>query len=291
MCIRDSNKSDLKKTFKSRWGDNGQILEIDYSQLEVIGLAYSCRDPQLLADLKDGLDMHQQTLDKVKHLLPSSLSAKEQRRLVKGINFGFLYGGGVAKQSKITGLPQSVVKKIKKALYDRYPGIKEWQDANEQAVIKSKVWLHEKSKGGYPIHKGTLRTDTGRIYTFKEYDAMPWQKASGMDVSFNRSQICNYPIQGFATGDIVPTVIGEVHQMLMASECRDTCLMINTTHDSITFDVHNDALDKLIVKDIMEIMESAPDLLGEIYGINFDLPLAVEATIGDNWKDQVVIEV
>lgn len=284
-----NNKSDLKKCFVSRWGSEGRIVEIDYSQLEVIGLAYSCRDSNLLRDLRGGLDMHQVTLDKVQHLLPTVLSAKEMRRVVKGVNFGLLYGGGVKKLAKTSGLAESVVRKIKKTLYTTYPGIKDWQDANVERVEKNKVHTYQKSKGGYPICKSTLWTDTGRTYTFMEGDALSWQRSTGIKVSFNRSQICNYPIQGFATGDIVPTVIGEVHEFLKNSpEYKDKCLMVNTTHDSITFDCEQNSLGA--VYQIIKIMEDAPEIMGEIYGINFDLPLEVEVSSGLNWKDQVVWE-
>jgi DNA polymerase I-like protein with 3'-5' exonuclease and polymerase domains len=278
--------SRLKEAFVSRWGDSGWIVEIDYSQLEVIGLAYSCKDPKLLADIRAGKDMHGETMKGVVHLLPSDLNDKEKRRLVKGINFGLLYGGGIKKLSKDSGLPESVIKKIKDSLYSTYPGIKIWQELNVTKVDKSKIRTYEKSKNGFPICKGTLKTDTGRVYTFKQYDAMPWQKARGIDVSFNRSQICNYPIQGFATGDIVPTVIGEVTHWLHNSEYSETCLMINTTHDSITFDIKTQPRFTYIVDSLLQIMEDAPTYLKEIYDIDFDLPLKCEATMGKSWKNQ-----
>lgn len=287
--ISSKGDSKLKKAFVSRWGEEGWIVEADYSQLEVIGLAYSCRDSQLIADIQAGIDMHTVTQRKVQHLLPTHMNDKEQRRLVKGINFGLLYGGGVTKLAKISGLPSAVIKTIKQTLYDTYPGIKEWQDHNVELVNQSKTRLFEKSKGGYPISKGTLWTDTGRVYTFKEGDAFPWQKAMGITTDFNRSQICNYPIQGFATGDIVPTVIGELHQKLYTTipSLSENCLMINTVHDSIMFDVHEDYINTAcnLIKDVME---SAPKLMGDVYGMNFDLPLKVEVTKGRNWKEQEV---
>jgi len=284
--------SNLKKIFVSRFGDDGSIVEVDYSQLEVIGLAWSCEDEQLLADISAGVDMHAVTQAKVQHLLPSHLTDKEQRRLVKGINFGLLYGGGLAKLSKQSGLPTTVIKKIKDALYGTYPGIKRWQDANVETVENNKTRLFEKSKKGFPISRGTLWTPTGRVYTFKEGDALPWQKAQGVHVSFNRSQICNYPIQGFATGDIVPTVIGDLCQKIhnhesSVREFDKKCLMINTVHDSIMFDIHKDALSEAVPL-IAKTMESAPQMMKDIYGLNFNLPLNVEVTVGPNWKEQEV---
>lgn len=286
--------SNLKYMFKSRFGENGYIVEIDYSQLEVIGLAYSCQDEQLIADIQAGIDMHQVTQDKVQRLLPTHLNDKEQRRLVKGINFGLLYGGGIKKLAKISGLPEATIKKIKDALYSTYPRIKEWQEENVEKVKKSKKAIfNKKSPAGFPIHKGTLQTATGRVYTFIEGDSFAWQKSQGIYTDFNRSQICNYPIQGFATGDIVPTVLGEVvgtihssHILRTGVKMSDVCYMINTVHDSIMFDIEKDSLDEC-TQVILNVMERAPHYLKKIYNIDFDLPLKAEATVGVSWKQQV----
>lgn len=50
--------SNIKRCFTSRFGENGSILNADFSQLEVIGLAYLSQDKQLYKDILDGLDMH-----------------------------------------------------------------------------------------------------------------------------------------------------------------------------------------------------------------------------------------
>jgi len=49
--------SKIKECFTSRF-EGGKIVEFDYSQLEVIGLAVLSKDPQLMKDLRDGLDLH-----------------------------------------------------------------------------------------------------------------------------------------------------------------------------------------------------------------------------------------
>lgn len=47
----------VKKYFVSRF-TNGMLLEADYSQLEVIGLAYLADDKVLKNDIIEGVDMH-----------------------------------------------------------------------------------------------------------------------------------------------------------------------------------------------------------------------------------------
>ena len=50
--------SDIKECISSRFGKDGSIVEVDFSQLEVITLAFNSGDKQLYADLRDGVDTH-----------------------------------------------------------------------------------------------------------------------------------------------------------------------------------------------------------------------------------------
>ena len=58
-------------------------------------------------------------------------------------------------------------------------------------------------------------------------------------VDFSPTKIKNYPVQGFATGDIVPECTGRMFRAIIAEEhLRNLLLMINTVHDSNLFDCH-----------------------------------------------------
>jgi len=50
--------SDIKQFFVSRWGEDGRIIEADFSQLEVIVGAILSGDPVLKQDILDGVDSH-----------------------------------------------------------------------------------------------------------------------------------------------------------------------------------------------------------------------------------------
>ncbi len=51
---------DVKRAYVSRYGENGNILELDYSQLEMVALAYLADDKQLIDDINNGRDMHRE---------------------------------------------------------------------------------------------------------------------------------------------------------------------------------------------------------------------------------------
>ncbi len=49
--------SNIKECFISRH-KGGSLVEMDYSQLEIIGLAVLSKDTQLKEDIQSGIDMH-----------------------------------------------------------------------------------------------------------------------------------------------------------------------------------------------------------------------------------------
>ena len=66
------------------------------------------------------------------------------------------------------------------------------------------------------------------------------------------------------------------------STCK-SCI-VNTVHDSIVIDVHPTEQDHIlsIIKSINNDMKS---IIDSYYNINFNVPLLLEAKIGDNWLD------
>ena len=48
--------------------------------------------------------------------------------------------------------------------------------------------------------------------------------------------IKNYPVQGFATGDIVPIVLLEIEKRLKNDKLKS--VLVNSVHDSVVLDVH-----------------------------------------------------
>ena len=108
------------------------------------------------------------------------------------------------------------------------------------------------------------------------------RRANGSVTYF--TQIKNFPVQSFATADIVPISLIYIDKMLGANQLH-SCI-VNTVHDSIVIDVHPNEKDK-----VLRIINAANDrLLGIVnrkWNIDFNLPLLLEAKIGNNWLDTV----
>lgn len=281
------NKSDVKKAFVSRFGEDGEIVELDYSQLEVIALAVITGDPQLKQDIRDGRDLHFETGKEVFGWRNESEMDKETRRVVKGVNFGLIYGGTANGLAHTTGQPKSTVEKLINAFYKRYPRVKMWQNDAVHAVQHGDVEPVRgvTTKNGQPVHESCYESPTGRVYTFRTYDAPEWLQEKGEATSFSPTEIKNYMIQGTATGDIVPIALSILCDRFVWYHENDMAYLTNTVHDSILIDTRKCCKEEVIDLAV-EVMESMPTVLKQMFNWDFDLPLKAEASSGPNWKDQ-----
>ena len=263
--------SDIRKHYTSRFPD-GYLLEVDFSQLEILVLAFLSGDEQLRKDLLSGADLHTISAQK---LFGVSKPSDKQRKIAKMLSFQLQYGSGAKNMAQSNGIPEATAKKFIENYYDRYPGVKKYQDDMIKKVEANRTPSSERTKLGRPAGVSEVRSLTGRRYTFKEQDAPEW---SARDASFSPTQIKNYPTQGFATGDIVPLALGKL-------------LIINTVHDSIVFDCNDKIAAKEWAREAKRIMEDSPKYLKEVFDIDFDLPLNVGCDIGKNWGEMETLDI
>jgi DNA polymerase I-like protein with 3'-5' exonuclease and polymerase domains len=281
--------SDIRRFFQSRWGKDGFIIEADFSQLEVVYLAHITKDPALIADIIAGVDTHTVRAAELFSIKESDVTP-QQRRIAKSFAFALQYGSGPTTMAKNTGTSVELAKKFISNYYSRYSKVKEWQESMLKRVETNAVGVLEKSPLGYPIKRSKIQSETGRIYSFKEGDAPEWMRERGKYTGFKPTEIKNYPIQGGATGDIVPMVLGAIHRWLVNNSYTGKAKLIATVHDSIVLDIHKDML-YTICSGLRKIMEGAPQLYRESFGVSFDLPLKIEIKYGPNWADMKTYEV
>jgi DNA polymerase-1 len=94
------------------------------------------------------------------------------------------------------------------------------------------------------------------------------------------TQIKNYPVQSFATADIVPATLLHIEKLL---DGMQSCV-VNTVHDSIVIDVHPDE-ERRVLEVIEQTNKELPYLIAMRWGVQFNVPLLLEAKIGPNWLD------
>ena len=173
------------------------------------------------------------------------------RQDAKAHTFKPLYGG-------VSGTEDQ--KRYYNAFKEKYNGVTKWhEELQKHAVMKKHI-----------------RLPSGRQYAFPQARWTDWGTAT------DRTAICNYPVQGFATADLLPMSL-----ILLDRKVREAAMksvICNTVHASIVMDVHPDEEKKCV--DIMsECMLAIPRESKERYGIEYDMPVGIELKMGKNWLD------
>ena len=241
----------VKKVFEYRWNNNnfgmkGKILEADFAQLEFRVAALLSQDKVAMKEVSTGFDVHSYTAKII-----TEAGQPTSRQEAKAHTFAPLYGA--------TGFGRT---KAEAQYYthfmDKYKGIAKWH----------------KKLGDEAINLGRIKIPSGRQYAFPDVE----RRASGTPTHF--TMIKNYPVQGFATGDIVPVVLLEIEHRLKGYKS----MLVNSVHDSVVLDVH-----PLEEEDVLTIIDDVNSRLKSIvesyYDIDVNVPLLLESKIGDNWLD------
>ena len=235
----------VKKVFVSRW-DGGYICEADFAQLEFRTAAYLAQDEVAMGEIATGFDVHSYTAQVI-----SDAGQPTSRQEAKAHTFAPLFGA--------TGYGRS---KAEEAYYihftEKYQGVANWhKNLADEAVRFNKI-----------------TNVSGRQYAF------PDVKRNSRGGVSHFTMIKNYPVQGFATGDVVPVVLIELEERLKGLQ---SCL-VNTVHDSTVIDIHPE--EKETVLSIIEDMnEGLTDLIEKAYNVKMNVPLLLESKIGPNWLD------
>jgi DNA polymerase I-like protein with 3'-5' exonuclease and polymerase domains len=235
----------VKKVFVSRW-DGGKILEADFAQLEFRAAAYLSQDGVAIEEVSTGFDVHAYTSKVI-----TDAGQQTSRQEAKAHTFAPLYGA--------TGYGRTPAEaKYYEHFTEKYEGIGLWHTRLAKEALNT----------------GMIRTPSGREFAFPDVV----RKSSGRISHF--TQIKNYPVQSFATADIVPIALMHIEGLLSTMK---SCI-VNTVHDSIVIDVHPDE-ERAVIEAINSTNKELPNLITTRWGITFNVPLLLEAKIGPNWLD------
>jgi len=275
-----TDAGDVKRAYISRF-PNGKILELDYSQLEMVALAYLADDKQLIEDINNGRDMHRELYNGMYGRYPTDA----ERKPFKRFSFLLVYGGGVTTLMAQSGCDRATAKKFISTFYTRYKGVKQYhesivKEANDKAVIS-----YEEGVSG-PQYTYYHPSPTGRHYVFKKYASD--YKAG--ELTFSPTELKNWPIQGFATGDVVPMMVGILLRKLEEAGLSRKALLVMTVHDSVLLDTEEDVCydAACIAKDTLE---KAPLYLKQYFNIDFPCQLKVGVDVGTTWQDKTALEI
>ncbi len=245
----------LKKVVTARH-KGWKVGQRDYAQLEFRTAVHLADCEQGKRDIDDGLDVHRNTASVLfsdfSSLSPEEKRYSELRTQAKAHTFKPLYGGtsGTKKQQQYY-----------KYFLERYDGIHKWQrNLMMEALDTDKVVA-----------------PTGLIFYFPDTRL---QRNDSGNVT-NHTNIKNYPVQYFATGEIA--VLGTVfmYHYLKAHKCKS--FLVNQVHDSVITEEHPDEHELLASFTEDAMVTSVENYLHQVYGIDMKVPLGVDIELNDNW--------
>ena len=171
------------------------------------------------------------------------------RQKAKSDTFKPLYGG-------ILGTPKQM--QYYRAFKNKYSGITRWhRKLQDEAFMSNKIKL-----------------PSGRQYFFPNVERL----RSGSVT--NSTAIKNYPVQGFATADLLPIALINLKKLLTKRNLKT--IICNTVHDSIVLDVYPDEEQQAITT-LKEAMMSLSDECEKRYGFKYTMPIGIELKLGNDW--------
>lgn len=227
------------------------VGEADGAQLEFRVAADLGADEVATEEIIAGADIHSFTAKVL-----TDAGEPTTRQQAKASTFAPLYGGG-------GGTPAQ--RKYAEFFKKKYRGIATTQEN----------WTYE------VLDNGKLRTPYGMIFHW------PGTKMRNSGYIDNTTSIYNYPVQGFATAEIIPIAL--VH---FWHRTRDLPIIIwNTIHDSIASRFHKDVEEQYEELSKISLTTDVYTFLTEVYNYNFKVPLGVGIKVGKHWGTSKVEKV
>ena len=231
--------------------DGYELVDADYSQIELRLLAHISGDYNMSEAFINGDDIHTETASAVFGVSEADVTP-EMRKKAKAVNFGIVYGISGFSLAKDLGIGvQEATKYIKKYLMN-YPSI----DAYLENVV-------EEAK-----ERGYTATPMGRRRYIPELTSQ-----NGNMRAFGKRVAMNAPIQG-AAADIMKLAMINVHNRLVREKVDARIVM--QVHDELIIEARTSEVERC-KRILTEEMERA---------VSLSIPLTVEVTSGKNWLDQ-----
>lgn len=233
------------------------VAEADGKQLEFRIAVDMGHDRTGLEDIRAKKDIHRFSGSVIFQLSEDEVKG-EVRTAAKPYTFKPLYGGNSGTDREL---------EYYAAFRRRYNGVYRTQ----------KQWTLD------VLARGQLTTPYGlRFY-------WPDTKMSRSGYISNTPSIFNYPVQGFATAEIIPLTV--VYLWIRMKEKCPKSKLVNTVHDSIVAMVHKDEVEQFVDCCKAAFTIDVYRHLAVYYKYRMVVPLGTEIKIGKYWGDGSVVKI
>ncbi len=246
--VRQELGRELRRFFRAR--DGWQLVDADYSQIELRVLAHMADEPTMKAAFNSGADVHSITAAQV-FGVPQEMVTPLMRSRAKAVNFGIIYGIGAHSLSQDIDVSYGEAKAYIEGYLSHYSAVAGFMD---KMVADAK-------------EKGYAETVFGRRRPLPELKA-----AQAMIRAFGERVARNAPIQGTAA-DIIKVAMIRVHDRLQTEGLA--ARLILQVHDELIVEAPREEV-AAVTAVLQEEMEHAAALT---------VKLTVDVHSGDTWYD------
>jgi DNA polymerase-1 len=311
--IPKGNKSQVKTLFVSRFGEDGKVIQSDFSSLEIYIQAILTDCKQLILDLKAGVDLHCKRLaaktgvpyDEVVrrakgYKLPDGTRVEPEKEWdymrtgAKVFSFQRAYGAGAKKISDSTGMPLEEIEALIAAEAAIFPEIDAYFEARTQEIKANRrpagvTIPHPQVRGVMcALGRSFCTTPDGKVYSYMESPSPEYLVKKGVYASFSPTEIKNYEVQGEGGEWAKAALWLAVRYFYKQRNFNGKALLVNQVHDATYADAHKDvALDAAAA--LHACMEAASDFMEWYFDWPLPLPVPSDTTWGSSMMDEDTI--
>lgn len=255
--------NDIKKLFTSRFGDDGVMVQFDYSQLELRILAVFSQDPTLIELYRSGADLHKAVAADAFGIDIEDVT-KDQRTASKKVQFGIVYqesARGLSEDLRAEGIDMSVeeCEAFISKYFKRFPQVNKWIRDTKRFAKREK-------------HVKTLTKRTRHLQTIDSVEKSIANEAE--------RQAVNAPIQSTGSDCTLMALI-TIDDWL--AETNKKSVIAITVHDSIVLDCPKDEVIEVGEK-VKHIMENLAEY-NDFYKFLGDVPIVSDMELGTSYAD------
>jgi DNA polymerase-1 len=225
------------------------LVSADYSQIELRIMAHLSGDEALVKAFHEGADIHRATAADIFGVAVADVTP-DQRRYIKAVNFGLIYGMGAFGLAQQLGIERGAAQQFIDRYFARYPGVAEYMQrtrelAREQGYVETvfgrRLWLPDIKAAGGPRRAAAERA------------------------------AINAPMQGTAA-DLIKLAMLSVQDWLLRE--RLAAKLILQVHDELVLEVPEG-----------ELPHVKAELPLRMTGVaELSVPLVVDVGSGPNWE-------
>jgi DNA polymerase-1 len=229
------------------------LLALDIAQQELRVAAILSKEDHLIDTFKKGNDVHKLTASKIFDKDIEEINSDE-RRVGKTLNFAILYGVSAYGLSDRLKIDNKKAQDMIDKFWDGYPKLKNYFDA----------YLEKGKENGY------VETLFGRRRSANNLNSSNFRVRNAA-----KREIINFPIQG-TSAELMKKSMIMVQDMINSQDLELNPRPILQIHDEIVVEIDEGSDEQIIniAKKLKKTMES---------GIDFEIPLKVDAKKGKTW--------